>query len=114
MKVIIAGSRDFNDYNLLCERMDFYLRDQEGVEIISGGARGADTLAIKYANERGIPVHVMNADWDKYGKSAGYKRNEQMAEAADALVAYWDGQSRGTSHMIDIAKKHGLKVRVVR
>jgi len=67
----------------------------------------------KYANERGYPIKQFPADWNKYGKSAGYKRNEEMAKYADALIAFWDGKSKGTKHMIDLAKRYGLKVKVV-
>lgn len=113
MKVIVAGSRDFKDYKLLCESLDFYLSRQTDIEIVSGCARGADSLAIQYANERGYPVKKFPANWDLYGKSAGYRRNAEMAEYADALVAFWDGKSKGTKHMIDLAEDKGLAVRTV-
>ena len=77
MRVIIAGGRDFSDY-------------ENGWEVLS-----------------------FPADWDKYGKAAGYKRNDEMARNADALIAFWDGKSRGTRHMIDLAKKYGLQTRIV-
>ena len=82
----------------------------EITSVISGMARGVDSLAVDYAKETNLPLVKMPAFWDLYGRSAGYKRNEQMAEVADALIALWDGSSRGTKHMIDIAKKKGLKV----
>ena len=75
-------------------------------------ARGADRLGERYAKEHGYKVIYMPADWDLYGKSAGFKRNVQMAEYADALVAFWDGVSFGTKHMIETAQKMGLDVRV--
>ncbi len=114
MKVIIAGGRNFNDYNKLRESCDNILVNQKDVEIVSGTAAGADTLGERYAQEKGYEVKKFPAQWDLYGKSAGYKRNQQMAEYADGLIAFWDGKSRGTKHMIDIANKMGLKVRVVR
>ena len=114
MKVIIAGGRNFNDYNKLRESCDNILVNQKDVEIVSGMAAGADTLGERYAQEKGYEVKKFPAQWDLYGKSAGYKRNQQMAEYADGLIAFWDGKSRGTKHMIDIANKMGLKVRVVR
>ena len=114
-RVIIAGGRDFTDAKLLFEKMDFYLRDiYDEIVIVCGMARGADMLGLQYATQHGYTVHKYPADWDTHGKSAGYKRNCQMAENADALVAFWDGQSKGTQHMIEYAKKCGLKVRVVR
>lgn len=113
MKVIIAGGRTFNDYKLLCQICDKALSLQNEVEIVSGTANGADKLGEKYAKEKGCPVKHFPADWDKYGKSAGYKRNEEMAKYADALIAFWDGKSKGTKHMIDLAKRYELKVKVV-
>lgn len=114
MKVIIAGGRNFRDYNKLRESCDNILVNQKEVEIVSGTAAGADTLGERYAQEKGYEVKKFPAQWDLYGKSAGYKRNQQMAEYADGLIAFWDGKSKGTKHMIDIANKMGLKVRVVR
>jgi ABC-type enterochelin transport system substrate-binding protein len=114
MKVIIAGGRNFNDYNKLRESCDNILVNQKEVEIVSGTAAGADTLGERYAQEKGYEVKKFPAQWDLYGKSAGYKRNQQMAEYADGLIAFWDGKSRGTKHMIDIATNKGLKVRVIR
>ena len=114
MKVIIAGCRNFFDYELLKTKCDIYLSSvKQQVEIVSGTANGADKLGEKYASEKGYPVKQFPADWDKYGKSAGYKRNEEMAKYADALIAFWDGKSKGTGHMIDLAKKHELGIRIV-
>ncbi len=109
MRVIIAGSRDLIDPYRGIEHAVF----QSGftiTEIVSGGARGVDTSAEEYAQAEGIPIIVIKADWDKYGKSAGYKRNVEMANISDALIAVWDGESKGTKHMIDIAKSRDLKV----
>lgn len=113
LRVIIAGGRNFNDYAILKSTMDKLLANIAGeITVICGMARGADTLGEQYAKERGYSVCYFPADWNKYGKSAGYRRNEQMAQYADALVAFWDGKSRGTKHMIDMANQYGLKVRV--
>ena len=114
MKVIIAGGRNFRDYDKLKESCDNILVNQKEVQIVSGTAAGADTLGERYAQEKGYEVKKFPAQWDLYGKSAGYKRNQQMAEYADGLIAFWDGKSKGTKHMIDIANKMGLKVRVIR
>ena len=114
-RVIIAGGRNFDDYVILKCTMDKILANiVEGIVVVCGMARGADTLGEQYAREKGYEVNYFPADWDKYGKSAGYRRNEQMAQNADALVAFWDGQSRGTKYMIDLAYRYGLKVRVIR
>lgn len=116
-KVIIAGGRYFNDYALLQERCDFFLSERaksHQIVIVSGHAKGADALGERYAQERGLQCDAHPADWDKFGKSAGFRRNAEMAEVADALIAFWNGQSRGTAHMISFAKSKGLKVAVVR
>mgnify|MGYP003533449592 CR=1 FL=1 len=112
-KVIVAGGRDFNDYSLLKEKLESLLKNKNEIEIVSGKARGADSLGEQYANEKGYPINSHPANWDEYGKSAGYIRNKEMAEYADALVAFWDGKSRGTKHMIDLAENKGLLVRVI-
>ena len=113
MRVIIAGGRDFSDYERLSERALHLLSAQDQVTIVCGEARGADSLGKRLAYEKGWEVLSFPADWDKYGKAAGYKRNEEMARNADALIAFWDGKSRGTKHMIDLAKKYGLQTRIV-
>lgn len=114
-KVIIAGSRDFNDYELLKERCDYYLQNKGGeVIVVSGAARGADLLGERYAKEHKYLIESHPAAWDKYGKSAGYKRNVDMAESADGCICFWDGKSKGTKHMIDIATEKGLDLRIVR
>lgn len=114
MRVIIAGSRGFTDYSLLCQKMDHFLSQTKGqITVVCGGARGADSLGEKYAQERGYEVAKYPAEWERYGKSAGYRRNAAMAENADALVAFWDQKSPGTRHMINLAKEKGLKVRLV-
>lgn len=116
-RIIIAGGRDFNDYNLLKEKVDNLIsekRKTHQIYIVSGKARGADSLGEKYANENGFNIVEFPADWDKFGKSAGYKRNVEMAENADALIAFWDGDSRGTKHMIDIAKEKNLPTRIIK
>lgn len=115
-KVIIAGSRGFSNYKLLKEKCNEYLREKRkeyNIIIISGGARGADTLGEKYAQDEGFSLEVFPANWNKFGKSAGFIRNEQMAEVADALIAFWDGKSNGTKHMIEIMENKKLLVRVV-
>jgi YspA, cpYpsA-related SLOG family len=115
LKVIIAGSRQFNNYQLLCHKLNFYFQrySTDQITIISGAARGADQLGERYAKERGIQLIQMPADWNQYGKSAGYKRNEQMAAIATHCIVFWDGESRGTKHMIDLAKQYNLKIRIV-
>ncbi|WP_332606822.1 DUF2493 domain-containing protein [Bacillus spizizenii] len=115
IKVIVAGGRDFSDYELLRRKLNSALRNRqnEKIIIVSGKARGADSLGERYAREKGYEISEHPADWDKFGKAAGYIRNKEMAEEADALMAFWDGKSRGTKHMIDLAKKNGLRISIV-
>ena len=111
MRTIIAGSRNITDIRLLemvVEESGF-----EITEVVCGGARGVDDLGRKWAgNGNRIPVKMFPAKWDEFGKSAGYRRNVEMADYSEALIALWDGVSRGTKHMIDIATKKGLKIYV--
>jgi len=115
LRIIIAGGREFNDYAKLKHTMDHLCqkRDPSEIEVVSGGARGADTLGERWARERGTALKLFPAQWDTLGKSAGYRRNEEMAQYATHLVAFWDRKSRGTAHMIGIARRNGLRVVVV-
>ena len=114
-KVIIAGSRGFSNYKLLREKCNEYLREKRekyNIIIISGGARGADLLGEKYAQDEGFSLEVFPANWNKFGKSAGFRRNEQMAEVADALIAFWDGNSKGTAHNFELAEKYNNPIKI--
>lgn len=114
-RVIIAGTRNFSNYSLLVEYADKKLAEvskRDSIEIVSGGASGADALGERYAKERGYCIRRFDAEWKRYGRAAGPRRNKQMAKYADALLAYWDGKSRGTKNMIELAKANGLKVGV--
>ena len=118
-KVIIAGGRKYDDYNTLRTECDKILSrkfaDPEcEVVVVSGGATGADALGEQYASERGLIIERHPADWKKNGRAAGPIRNAEMADISDALIAFWDGQSRGTKSMIDLAKRKGLQVAIVR
>lgn len=110
MRTIIAGSRNITDMKHLLTALS--VCGWVPTVVISGTAQGADQLGEKWASNSDIPCERYPADWDKYGKSAGYKRNEQMAGVAEALIALWDGKSKGTKHMIDIALRNGLRVHV--
>jgi hypothetical protein len=114
MKLITAGSRDFIDYDLFKKDVAKIIGDNTDVTIVSGMARGADAMGVKYANDNNLTLKKFPADWDRYGKSAGYKRNEEMAAYADTCICFWDGKSKGTGHMIDLAKRYGLKVEIVK
>lgn len=112
-RVIIAGTRTFDDYDLLCRSMDYYLQNiQEPIQILCGLAKGADQLGLKYAREHGYEVRYFPAEWKKHGKAAGPIRNLRMVQNADALVAFWDGKSSGTKNIILLAKEQQLNIRV--
>jgi len=137
MKIAIVGSRDFSDYQLLkqtvsdyiykmgskedcfaknciecdCNKIPFYCED--GITIISGGARGADSLAEKFADDFGMQMLIFLANWNLYGKSAGMIRNNDIIKNADVVFAFWDGQSRGTANSIKLAKEQNKKLYII-
>ena len=116
VRVIIAGCRDFNNYELLRGKCDHMLSKKKythKVIVVSGHAAGADALGEVYASERGFGLETYPADWSR-GRMAGPLRNEKMARVADALIAFWDGKSKGTRNMIDRATMKGIPVRIVR
>lgn len=126
LRVIIAGSREFNDFSMLVSKCTYILssiantnNDIDKVRIVSGTARGADKLGEQYAKLVGYELSQFPADWNGLGKQAGYVRNAEMAKFAveddnyGVLIAFWDGKSRGTKHMIDLANKHGLEIHIV-
>ena len=111
MRVIIAGSRGIDDYEFICHKLNDCERPWPITEVVSGTARGVDRLGERWAGSKDIPIKRFPADWDTYGKSAGYRRNADMAKYADVLIAFWDGTSKGTKHMIDLmtaAGKHTI------
>lgn len=111
MKVLICGSRNINNPALISRAVE-----QSGmnpIHIISGGARGVDTLARAYAKSKGMEFTEYLADWDKYGKRAGFLRNITMIGVSDAVIAIWDGESKGTKHSIDYATASGKPVFVL-
>ena len=121
MKVIIAGGRTITKKNKVFAAFFYGLAKfvEQGcklplgeIEIVSGNAKGVDKLGEELAVFLKLPLRLFVANWKVYGKKAGYLRNIEMADYADALIAVWDGKSKGTKHMIDIAKKKGLKVYV--
>ena len=114
-RVVIAGCSDYTNYDELKEYVDMCLsniREENEIIIVSGGAKGADSLGEQYANENGFEVELHLADWDKYGRGAGPRRNKEMAEVSDFVICFWDGKSRGTKSMIEYAKQLNKPVRV--
>lgn len=114
MKIIVAGGRDFGDFPKLVAALDMLVLPDGRNSVLSGGANGADDLAERWADESGMTCDIYEADWDAHGKAAGPIRNQQMAQDADALIAFWDGKSRGTKDMIEKAVRAGLEIHVYR
>jgi len=113
-RVIVAGSRNFNNYKTLCLKLDYLLskkKEDYNIIIISGAARGADKLGESYAKDRGYKVEKYPADWS-LGRSAGYIRNGEMVKVADACVCFIVDNSKGASHMANLAKDKGLLTKV--
>lgn len=121
-RIVVCGGRDFDDYKLLKLTLKEYINgldivDLNQIVVISGAARGADTLGEHFAYDYQIAVRIFPAKWDELGKRAGWVRNAEMAKYAaekhGVLFAFWDGKSRGTKNMIDLANRYGLEVHVV-
>ena len=113
MKVIIAGGRDFDNYPLLQRICNQVLNGEKDIEIISGTARGADSLGEQYTQDNGMKVKQFPAEWKKFGRFAGPIRNAHMAQYAGTLIVIWDGKSRGTKNMIGLAKRESLQIIIV-
>ena len=119
--LLIAGSRGYDNYEEMKTQTDYILSNKTSqgfhIHIVSGGARGADTLAKMYAEERGYQYHEFPADWNTYGKSAGYIRNRRMHEficqfPSRGVLCFWDGQSKGTSHNFELCKTYKNPLRI--
>lgn len=112
----MAGGRDFDDYKKLSDEISRLAMNEykdRAVSIVSGMARGADHLAVRFARNNEVMLHELWADWKGLGKGAGFVRNRQMADFADGLLAFWDGQSHGTKHMIDTMTRMGKPVHII-
>ena len=109
IKLAIVGSRTFNNIREFLEIMNIIKSKYNITTIISGGARGADTFGSDYADRNKIQKIIFKAEWDKYGKSAGFRRNKDIIKNCDVCIAFWDGQSHGTKHDIDLCKEYNKK-----
>lgn len=110
MIVAVIGSRNFSDYNLLESTL---ISMPKITQIISGGAKGADSLAATYAVQHQLPLVIFKPDWKTYGKGAGIVRNRQIMEVAEMVVAFWDGTSKGTANSLKLAKSNDIPIRIV-
>jgi hypothetical protein len=118
IRIIVAGSRNFRDYHLLKKELfkiyNKCLENNIKLEIVSGGAKGADYYGELFAEKQNVPVKLFKANWDKYDKAAGIIRNKEMAHYADVLIAFWDGISNGTKDMINQMKKFDKPTKVIK
>jgi|SRR5690554_1895914 len=113
MKIAVVGGRDFTDYDLVKSSiLDNYNLDDLS-EVVSGGAKGADSLGAKFAKEYNLKLTEFKPDWKKYGRGAGFVRNKLIIEHADVVFAFWDGKSKGTANSINIAKRSNKILRVI-
>jgi hypothetical protein len=120
VKVLVCGGRDFHDALLLVNVLDVLIprESKENIkyEIVSGGAHGADTIAKQYAKLRSFTYKEFPANWDEHGKSAGYIRNAEMAEYIQDngfVIAFWNYKSKGTEHMIRLARQKNIPVNII-
>ncbi len=112
-RVVIAGCRDYTNYEEAREYIDCCISDmrqKHKIIVVSGGAKGADALGERYAKEHGLCVERHPAEWERYGRGAGPKRNREMAQTADMIICFWDEKSKGTKSMIGYAQNLGKRI----
>ena len=112
MKIAIIGSRGFDDYELLKRSLEPF-RDQITL-VISGGAKGADSLGEKWARENGIETKIFLPEYSKFGRGATFIRNEYIVKESESVFSFWDGSSKGTKHAMRIAEKMDKEVKIIR
>ena len=112
MKLAIIGSRNFNDYEYLKEKVNKIHEGKLVNLIVSGGAKGADSMGEEWAKECKVSTLIFNPDWKKYGRGAGFVRNKKIIENCDCVLAFWDGESKGTMNSIETARKLGKPVNI--
>jgi hypothetical protein len=115
LNICVNGSRGFNDLDCMDRHLRYHILEgtENNYRLIVGGAKGADTLAREWAIKNGVEFLEMPADWNKFGKSAGYRRNVEMINISQMLISFWDDQSKGTKHTIDYATEKGVKTQVI-
>jgi len=114
LKVVIAGGRDFDDFELMEEKLDSLLQnyDHRDIEIVCGCSRSIDKLGEKYALKNNMETSHFVSN-KEFGKRSVYLKNEEIAKYSDCLVAFWDGKSKGTEMMVNLAKRNDLKIRII-
>lgn len=113
MKVAIVGSRSFSDYDFLVREVKSAVSVSDITAIVSGGARGADSHGARFGQDHDIPTEIYMADWQKHGKSAGFIRNSEIVKNSDIIIAFWDGESKGTLDTMKKGNKYGVPVWVI-
>lgn len=116
-RIVVAGCRDFEDYGFAKEKIDVCIsniKEKYSLIFVSGGCKGADMIGERYAKENGYKLERYTADWERYGKSAGPKRNKEMAKVSDFVICFWDGKSRGTKSMINFAKTYKKPIKIIK
>lgn len=114
-RIVVAGCREYKNYEEAKEYIDFCIskiREDEDLIFLSGGCRGADLLGERYARENGFELEIYPANWEKYGRAAGPKRNREMVSAADYIICFWDGKSRGTKTLVEFARRANKPLRI--
>lgn len=104
MKIAVIGSRVFDDYNKVKQTLDEFHKKTPITLIVSGGATGADKFGERWALENNIETKIFFPEWGQYGKSAGYRRNVDIINEAEIIIAFWDGESKGTAHSLNLAR----------
>lgn len=114
MKVLVCGGRDYSDREYLYRVLNLTARELGAFTVVQGDCRGADRMAGDWAIKYGMKVEIFPANWDVHGKAAGFIRNKEMIEVADRVIAFWDGQSRGTAHTIQLAQHRYIPTKIVK
>jgi hypothetical protein len=114
MKLAVVGSRSFQDKKRLFRVLDQINKVKKISLIVSGGALGADSLSEEWAKDHQVEFLMFKPEWQKYGKRAGFLRNQLIVEHADAVVAFWDGQSRGTKHSMNLTNEANKPLLIIR
>lgn len=113
MKLAVIGSRNFNNKECLYKHLTQFNSQCPISEIVSGGAKGADSLGFDWAVNHNIPTKIFKPDWAKYGKGAGFIRNKDIINNSEYVIAFWDGISKGTKNSIDLAKKLNKELKII-
>jgi hypothetical protein len=113
MKLAVIGSRNFNNKQCLFDCLNQFNTQFPITEIISGGAKGADSLGFDWAISNNIPTKIFKPDWAKYGKGAGFIRNKDIINNSEYVIAFWDGNSKGTKNSIELAKKLNKELKII-